>query len=177
MPRPSASHAIAVQGRSFLSVHPRNAPPPSELHALGFAHTVVLLSVLLEALALALAGRACGGALVYAVFTGLRTTAYNQFSAAAFRFAVTPHLIAVGLVYALILGLIGGLLLAIRAAPRVRLRTPRRSPPRPCRCRCTSSPCRSPASAGGACRAPESRCESLRSPPADGRAQWRHRAD
>ena len=64
-----------------------------------------------------------------------------------------------------------------RPAPRVRLRTPRRSPPRPCRCRCTSSPCRSPSSAGGACRAPTSRCESLRSPPADGQARWRRRAD
>ncbi|EQD43885.1 ABC transporter permease, partial [mine drainage metagenome] len=86
------------------------------LRALGFARTVVLLSVLLEVLALALVGGVCGGALAYAVFNGLRATTYNQFSVVAFRFAVTPHLIAVRLAYALVLGLIGGLLPAIRAA-------------------------------------------------------------
>ncbi len=97
--------AVAVRTREIAT-----------LRALGFARTVVLLSVLLEALALALVGGVCGGALAYALFNGLRATTYNQFSVVAFRFAVTPHLIAVGLAYALILGLIGGLLPAIRAA-------------------------------------------------------------
>lgn len=86
------------------------------LRALGFGPAVVLLSVLAEAMSLATIGGACGGALAYALFNGFEATTYNQFSVVAFRFAVTPHLLLVGMAYALVMGLAGGLLPAVRAA-------------------------------------------------------------
>ena len=57
-----------------------------------------------------------GGALAYTLFNGFEATTYNDFSVMAFRFEVTAHLLAVGVTYALLLGLIGGLLPAVRAA-------------------------------------------------------------
>lgn len=86
------------------------------LRALGFASSVVLGSVLIEALTLGAIGGACGGALAYALFNGFEASTYNQFSVIAFRFEVTPRLLALGMTYALLLGLIGGLLPALRAA-------------------------------------------------------------
>jgi putative ABC transport system permease protein len=41
---------------------------------------------------------------------------WSSFSQVAFQFAVTPPLIALGTVFALVIGLIGGLFPAIRAA-------------------------------------------------------------
>ena len=41
---------------------------------------------------------------------------FQTFSQVAFAFAVTPSLLAAALVYALIMGLVGGLLPAVRAA-------------------------------------------------------------
>ena len=41
---------------------------------------------------------------------------FQTFSQVAFAFRVTPQLLGVGLTYALLMGLIGGLLPAIRAA-------------------------------------------------------------
>jgi putative ABC transport system permease protein len=41
---------------------------------------------------------------------------FDTFSQVAFAFAVTPRLLAQGLVYALVMGLVGGLLPAVRAA-------------------------------------------------------------
>jgi putative ABC transport system permease protein len=41
---------------------------------------------------------------------------WQTFSQVAFAFAVTPALLVQGLVYALVMGLVGGLLPAIRAA-------------------------------------------------------------
>jgi len=86
------------------------------LRALGFGRMVVLLSVLAEAMSLAVIGGACGAALAYALFNGFEATTYNQFSVIAFRFAVTPHLLVAGMAYALVMGLAGGLLPAVRAA-------------------------------------------------------------
>ena len=41
---------------------------------------------------------------------------FQSFSQVAFAFAVTPRLLALGLAYALLIGLVGGLFPAIRAA-------------------------------------------------------------
>jgi putative ABC transport system permease protein len=41
---------------------------------------------------------------------------WQSFSQVAFAFAVTPRLLVQGLLYALLIGIIGGLLPAIRAA-------------------------------------------------------------
>ena len=97
--------AVAVRTREIAT-----------LRALGFARTAVVSSVLLESVALAALGGACGAALAYAMFNGFRAMTYNQYSVVAFRFAVTPHLVAIGIEYALALGLAGGVLPAVRAA-------------------------------------------------------------
>ena len=88
------------------------------LRALGFGAGPVVVSILAEALFLALVGGALGAAVAYLGFNGFRTATMNwsSFSQVAFQFAVTPPLIALGTVFALIIGLIGGLFPAIRAA-------------------------------------------------------------
>jgi putative ABC transport system permease protein len=88
------------------------------LRALGFNTTAVLISVLAESLALAAVGGLIGGLAAYFVFNGYQTSTINfqTFSQVAFAFRVTPALLAMGLVYALLMGLIGGLFPAVRAA-------------------------------------------------------------
>jgi putative ABC transport system permease protein len=88
------------------------------LRALGFNTLSVLISVLAESLALAAIGGIAGGILAYLGFNGYQTSTINfqTFSQVAFAFAVTPPLLVRGLTYALIMGLVGGLLPALRAA-------------------------------------------------------------
>ncbi len=88
------------------------------LRALGFDTGSVLVSVLAESMVLGLIGGVIGGAAAYLAFNGYQTSTMNfqTFSQVAFAFRVTPELLAMGLTYALIMGLIGGLFPAIRAA-------------------------------------------------------------
>ena len=88
------------------------------LRALGFNATSVVVSVLVESLALAAIGGAIGGLGAYLAFNGYQTSTMNfqTFSQVAFAFRVTPQLLVLGLVYALLMGLVGGLFPAIRAA-------------------------------------------------------------
>lgn len=88
------------------------------LRALGFRASPVVASVLAESLALALVGGLIGGGLAYLVFDGFRTATMNfqSFSQVAFAFAVTPGLLFEGIFYALLMGILGGALPAIRAA-------------------------------------------------------------
>ena len=88
------------------------------LRALGFNTSSVLVSVLAESLALGGIGGLIGGIGAYLAFNGYQTSTMNfqTFSQVAFAFRVTPQLLAMGLFYALAMGLVGGLLPAIRAA-------------------------------------------------------------
>jgi putative ABC transport system permease protein len=88
------------------------------LRALGFNTLAVLISVLVESMALALLGGLIGGLAAYIGFNGYQTSTINfqTFSQVAFAFRVTPALLVLGLIYAMVMGLIGGLLPAIRAA-------------------------------------------------------------
>jgi putative ABC transport system permease protein len=88
------------------------------LRALGFSRGPVVLSVLAEAMLLALIGGVIGTLAAWVIFDGYQTSTLNwqSFSQVAFAFAVTPGLALQGLFYALILGLVGGLLPAFRAA-------------------------------------------------------------
>lgn len=88
------------------------------LRALGFSPFAVLVSTIIESTLLALIGGLLGGALAYAVFNGFRVSTFNgnSFSQVVFDFAVTGDLLVQGIVTALIIGLIGGLLPAVRAA-------------------------------------------------------------
>ncbi len=85
------------------------------LRALGFGRIPVLVSVLMEALVLGFVGGVCGGVLAYLLFNGFEATTFNQFSIIAFRFAVTPQLLLLGILYALVMGLLGGILPGLRA--------------------------------------------------------------
>jgi putative ABC transport system permease protein len=88
------------------------------LRALGFGPFAVLVSTIIESTLLALVGGLLGGALAYVVFNGFRVSTFNgnSFSQVVFDFAVTGDLLAQGIVTALIIGLVGGLLPALRAA-------------------------------------------------------------
>ncbi|HEY3858963.1 MAG TPA: ABC transporter permease [Gammaproteobacteria bacterium] len=86
------------------------------LRALGFGRSPVLLSVLVEGMLLGLVGGIVGGALAYLLFNGIETsTMGSNFAQIAFSFRVTPDLLVRGAIYALLMGMLGGLLPAIRA--------------------------------------------------------------
>jgi putative ABC transport system permease protein len=88
------------------------------LRALGFRAGPVVVSVLAESLLLALVGGALGAVLAWWAFDGFRaaTLNFSSFSQVAFAFEVSPALLVRGIVFALVIGLIGGLLPAVRAA-------------------------------------------------------------
>ncbi len=88
------------------------------LRALGFGSVPVVVSVLVESAALALVGGLVGGLVAYLAFNGYETATMNfqSFSQIAFKFAVTAPLLAKALFYAVLMGLFGGMLPAIRAA-------------------------------------------------------------
>jgi len=72
----------------------------------------VAFAVAVEGLLLSLTGGVIGAAIAYHLFDGVQDIWYNN----AFRLAVSPALIALGLVWALLIGLLGGVLPAIHAA-------------------------------------------------------------
>lgn len=88
------------------------------LRALGFRAGAVMVSVIVESMLLALVGGAAGAMIAYVGFNGYQAATMNwqSMSTIAFAFRVTPALLLQGLAYALVLGLLGGLLPAIRAA-------------------------------------------------------------
>ena len=88
------------------------------LRALGFGNVPVVVSVMIEAMTLALLGGLLGAAVSYLAFDGFTASTLSNvsFSQIAFDFAVTPELVQTGLVWALSLGAIGGLFPAVRAA-------------------------------------------------------------
>ena len=88
------------------------------LRALGFGNAPVVISVMIEALALAILGGALGASISYLAFNGYTASTLNDvsFSQIAFDFAVTPEIMRTGLLWALGLGAVGGLFPALRAA-------------------------------------------------------------
>lgn len=88
------------------------------LRALGFGPGAVVVSVMAEALLLALVGGVVGAIGAWLFFDGYRTSTLNwdTFSQVTFAFDVTPGLLVEGTLFALVLGLAGGLFPAIRAA-------------------------------------------------------------
>ncbi len=87
------------------------------LRALGFRGGSIVLSFLLEAMWIAFVGGIVGCLAVLPI-NGLTTGTMNwqTFSHLSFAFRVTPDLLLVGLIFAMIMGAIGGLPPAIRAA-------------------------------------------------------------
>ena len=87
------------------------------LRALGFSRVRIVIAFLAESIALALVGGVIGCVLALPV-NGLSTGAMNfqSFSELAFRFRITPGLIAGGMIFSALMGAVGGLLPALRAA-------------------------------------------------------------
>jgi putative ABC transport system permease protein len=88
------------------------------LRALGFGASPVVVSVMAEAMLLALAGGLLGAVGAYFGFDGYRTSTLNwdTFSQVTFAFDVTPPLLVKGTLFSLAMGLVGGIFPAIRAA-------------------------------------------------------------
>jgi putative ABC transport system permease protein len=89
------------------------------LRAIGFSAGAVAASILIEALLLALAGAAVGVAIAYAAFNGtvISTLGGADFdSQIVYALVITPPLVAISVVLACAVGLIGGVFPALRAA-------------------------------------------------------------
>jgi len=98
--------AVAARGKEIAT-----------LRAIGFGGLPVVVSVMIEALLLALAGGVLGALIAYALFNNFSVSTLGQnFTQVVFDFKVTPELVARGLVIALVIGMAGGLLPAVRAA-------------------------------------------------------------
>jgi putative ABC transport system permease protein len=82
------------------------------LLAIGFTHASIAASTLSEAIILAIPGALIGAGLAWLFFNGLSSN-FRDFS---FHLAVTPYLVALGIGWALGIGVISGLLPAVRAA-------------------------------------------------------------
>lgn len=87
------------------------------LRALGFGPLSILVSTIIESTILAVLGGVLGGGLAWLFLNGYTVSTLNgpSFSQVVFDFAVSPDLLAQGLVAAVVIGLVGGLFPAIRA--------------------------------------------------------------
>ena len=87
------------------------------LRVLGFRRRTILASFILEGALLAAIGGVLGCLLalpLHGVSTG--TMSFNSFGETVFEFRITPWLAAQGMIFAVIVGVAGSLLPAIRAA-------------------------------------------------------------
>jgi ABC-type antimicrobial peptide transport system permease subunit len=87
------------------------------LRALGFYRRSILVAFLGESFVLSLSGGLLGLALASLLqFFTISTLNFGSFSELAFSFAISPSIIALSIGFALLMGLIGGFLPAVRAA-------------------------------------------------------------
>lgn len=89
------------------------------LRALGFGATGVVVSVFVEALSLAITGALAGSLLAWLVFNGNSVSTISGGSGldqVAFHLRIGLDLVAVGILWACFVGIVGGLFPAIRAA-------------------------------------------------------------
>jgi ABC-type lipoprotein release transport system permease subunit len=109
--------AIAGALNTMYAAVANRAPEIAVLRTLGFRPGSVVLSFMAEAVLIALVGGLIGCLLALPI-NGITTstTNWSSFSELAFPFRVTPDLLAAGLLFALVMGLVGGFLPALRAA-------------------------------------------------------------
>lgn len=87
------------------------------LRALGFRRTSILATFLLEAVLLGVVGGVAGLMLASLMqFIHISTLNWQSFSELAFSFTLTPRIIVTSMLFALLMGVIGGFLPAVRAA-------------------------------------------------------------
>jgi putative ABC transport system permease protein len=82
------------------------------MRAIGFRSSAVVLAVLLESILFAVPGALLGSLLAWLLFNGLAASPLGY----SFQLSVTFSLAVLGIEWALVMGLLGGLLPAIRAA-------------------------------------------------------------
>jgi len=89
------------------------------MRAIGFTRLSIVLSFVFEALLIAFVGGVIGCVSVLKL-NGYTTGTMNMqtFSHVAFAFQITPILLAVGILFALLMGIVGGIPPAVRAARR-----------------------------------------------------------
>jgi putative ABC transport system permease protein len=98
--------AVAARGQEIAT-----------LRAIGFGALAVLLSVMIEALFLALLGGIIGASLAWLFFNGHTvSTLGGAFAQVVFQLTVTRALIVTGILWACIIGLLGGFFPALRSA-------------------------------------------------------------
>ena len=87
------------------------------LRALGFRRTSILATFLLEAVLLGVVGGVAGLMLASLMqFIHISTLNWQSFSELAFSFTLTPRIILTSMLFAVLMGVIGGFLPAVRAA-------------------------------------------------------------
>lgn len=87
------------------------------LRALGFRRSSILATFLLEAVLLGAVGGVAGVALASLMqLVHISTLNWQSFSELAFSFALTPRIIVLSLGFAVLMGLVGGFLPAVRAS-------------------------------------------------------------
>jgi putative ABC transport system permease protein len=87
------------------------------LRALGFPRRAILASFLIESVILAVVGGAIGCLLAFPMNGFSTATGQTQsFSEIAFAFRITPQIVVTGMVLAVVMGVLGGLLPALRGA-------------------------------------------------------------
>ena len=98
--------AVADRGREIAT-----------MRALGFGGPSVVFSFLIEALLISFVGGLLGCVAVLRL-NGITTSTINfqTFSNLAFAFKITPSLLVEGIIFALVMGVLGGLFPAVRAA-------------------------------------------------------------
>ena len=82
------------------------------LRAMGFRPGTIVASTLCESMLLALPGALIGAALAWVFFNGLSASPFGY----SFQLDVTPSLVLIGVIWALVMGFVGGALAAERAA-------------------------------------------------------------
>jgi putative ABC transport system permease protein len=95
--------AVSARGREIAT-----------LRAIGFSAFPVALSVIFESVVLAVAGALTGAAIAWALYDGKR----DAFGNTVFFLSVSPRLVALGVIWAVVVALLGGLAPSVRAARR-----------------------------------------------------------
>jgi putative ABC transport system permease protein len=111
--------AIFAALNTMYSAVSTRAVEIATLRAIGYGAAGVVTSVIIEALVLSVLGALAGAALAWAVFDGNTVSSLagnGGLAQVVFHLHIGSALIALGIVWACVVGLIGGLLPAVRAA-------------------------------------------------------------